>query len=62
MLDVVANLPPDVLGLYGQTFERAEKLFGASLAQTFLGFVAISRAGWRESDFRVLLPRATDEE
>jgi tetratricopeptide (TPR) repeat protein len=62
MLDIVANLPSDVLGLYTESFERAEKLFGASLAQAFLGFIAISRAGWRESDFRVLLPRATGKE
>lgn len=48
--------------LYGQTFERAAKLFGASWAQAFLGFIAISRAGWRESDFRVLPPRATGKE
>ena len=62
MLDIVANMPSDVLGLYTASFERAEKLFGASLAQAFLGFIAISRAGWRESDFRGLLPRATGED
>lgn len=62
MLDVVANLPSDVLGIYTASFERAEKLFGSALAQAFLGFIAISRAGWRESDFRVLLPRATGKE
>ena len=62
MLDIVADLPSDVLGVYTASFERAEKLFGSALAQAFLGFIAVSRAGWRESDFRVLLPRATGEE
>jgi tetratricopeptide (TPR) repeat protein len=61
MLDIVAELPTDVHSLYAESFERAEKLFGASLAQAFLGFIAISRAGWRESDFRMLLPRASGE-
>ena len=61
MLEIVAGLPSDVPGLYGQTFERAEKLFGSLWAQAFLGFIATGRAGWRENDFRVLLPRATGE-
>ncbi len=61
MLDIVAELPTDVLSLYRATIERAEKLFGNYLARTFLGFIAVTRAGWRESDFRSLLPRLGGE-
>jgi hypothetical protein len=62
MLDIVADLSTDVFGLYTESFERAEKLFGRALAQAFLGFIATGRGGWRESDFRMLLPRATGKE
>jgi tetratricopeptide (TPR) repeat protein len=61
MLDIVATLPTDVAGLYNDTFERAEKLFGESLARAFLGAIAVSRAGWREVDLRALLPRMSGE-
>jgi WD40 repeat protein len=57
MLDIVAALPTDIVGLYGATFERAEELYGHDFARAFLGAIAVSRGGWRESDFRVLLPR-----
>jgi hypothetical protein len=60
MLDTVTGFPPDIPGLYAHTFERAEELFGA-LACGFLGLIAVSRGGWRESDFRILLPRASGE-
>jgi tetratricopeptide (TPR) repeat protein len=61
MLEHIAKFPGDIPGLYGHTFGRAEKLFGASLARCFLGLIAVGRAGWRESDFRVLLPRVSGE-
>ena len=61
MLDGVAAFPPDIAGLYAHTFKRAEDLFGAKLTLGFLGLIAVSRAGWRESDFRLLLPRASGE-
>ena len=61
MLDIVAELPTDVLGLYTATIERTEQLFGIYLARAFLGFITVSRAGWRESDFRALLPRVSGE-
>ena len=61
MLDRIANFPPDIPGLYAQAFARAEHLFGASQVRGFLGLIAVSRAGWRESDFRVLLPRSSGE-
>ncbi len=61
MVDVVAGLPADIQGLYNAGFRRAEELFDTYLAQSFVGFIAVSRGGWRESDFRVLLPRASGE-
>lgn len=61
MLDTIASFPVDIPGLYAHTFARAEELFGAGLTRGFLGLIAVSRAGWRESDFRLLLPRATGE-
>jgi tetratricopeptide (TPR) repeat protein len=61
MLDIVAGLPADIIGLYGSTFDRAEELYGRDLAVAFLGLIALSRGGWRESDFRVLLPRLTGQ-
>jgi tetratricopeptide (TPR) repeat protein len=61
MLDIVAGLPADIPGLYAHTFDRAKELFGAPLVRGFLGLIAVSRGGWRESDFRALLPRASGE-
>lgn len=61
MLDTIATYPVDIPGLYAHTFERAEELFGARLARGFLALTAVSRAGWRESDFRTLLPILSGE-
>ena len=61
MLDVVGGMPPDISRLYRATFDRAAELFGAAAVQAFLGLIAASRAGWRESDFRQLLPRVSGE-
>src|SRR5262249_13604123 len=61
MLDVVAELSTDFAGLYRLSFGRAEELFGVRLAQAFIGFIAVSRFGWREVDFRSLLPRRSGE-
>ncbi len=61
MLDVVAELPIDIPGLYRTGFERAEELFGVFAARAFIGLIAVSRAGWRESDFRSLVPRLSGE-
>jgi hypothetical protein len=61
MLDTIAGFPADIPGLYGVLFTRAEELFGTGLAQCFLGLIAVSRGGWRESDFRILLPRLSGE-
>jgi tetratricopeptide (TPR) repeat protein len=61
MVDFVAALPANIVGLYESTFVRSEELFGANLAQAFLQLIAVSRSGWREGDFRTLLPRLTGE-
>ena len=61
MLDIIASISTDIPGLYAHTFARAEGLFGANVVWGFLGLIAVSRAGWRESDFRILLPRASGE-
>ena len=61
MLDIVGELPADIPGLYRASFERAEQQFGMFPARAFIGFIAVSRAGWRETDFRSLLPRASGE-
>ncbi|MGE0290071.1 MAG: tetratricopeptide repeat protein [Bradyrhizobium sp.] len=57
MLDIVAALPTDTVGLYTATFDRSEALFGRQFTTAFLRLIAISRGGWRENDFKVLLPR-----
>jgi tetratricopeptide (TPR) repeat protein len=61
MLNIVGALQIDVPALYRVTFDRAQELFGARFAQAFLGLIGLSRAGWRESDFRALLPRLSKE-
>ena len=62
MLDIVADMPNTIPGIYKAGFERAGELFGQSLAQAFIGCIAISRAGWRELDFRALLSGSGGEE
>jgi hypothetical protein len=61
LIDKIAAFAPDVLGLYGASFDRAYELFGASLARAFLALIALSRSGWRETDLRALLPRVSGE-
>ncbi len=57
VLDLIERLPTDILDLYRATFARAEARFGVPLVCSFLGLIAVSRAGWRQLDFRALLPR-----
>jgi ankyrin repeat protein len=61
LVDTVAVYPIDIAGLYNHTFARAEEAFGANLTRGFLGLIAVSRAGWRESDFRTLLPQVSGD-
>ena len=59
LLAVVDAMPADVEGLYGWLLERAEQLHGKAWTQAFVNLIAVSRAGWRESDFRALIPKLT---
>ena len=52
------GLPPDVDGLLAVMLARSEKQFGAGWARAFVCLTALSRSGWREADYKVLLPRA----
>ena len=61
MLDIVGVMPADISLLYRATFDRAAELFGAAVAPAFIGLIAVSREGWRESDFRQLLPPVSGE-
>ncbi len=61
LVDIVGAMPADILRLYRATFDRAAELLGAAVTQAFIGLIAASRAGWRESDFRQLLPRVSGE-
>ena len=61
MLDTVGAMPTDILLLYRATFDRAAELLGAAAPSAFIGLIAASRAGWRESDFRQLLPQVSGE-
>ena len=54
-------MPTDIFRLYRATFDRAAELLGAAAASAFIGLIAASRAGWRESDFRQLLPQVSGE-
>lgn len=56
MADLVTTMPPDVRGLYRTVIARAERTFGGATVSAFLGAIAVSRLGWRESDFRALMP------
>ena len=61
MIDLIADMPADIPGLYRSTFDHAAALFGATYTAAFLGLIAVGRGGWRESDFRALLTTLTGE-
>jgi tetratricopeptide (TPR) repeat protein len=61
MLDLIADMPADIPGLYRSAFDHATGLFGASYTAVFLGLIAVGRGGWRESDLRALLTALTGE-
>jgi tetratricopeptide (TPR) repeat protein len=60
MADMAAGFPADVPGLYRASFDRAAASFGAA-ARIFIGLIAVGRQGWRESDFRAVMPRLTGQ-
>jgi tetratricopeptide (TPR) repeat protein len=60
-LDAVGDMPGDISRLYRATFDRAAERLGAAAAPAFVGLLAVSRTGWRESDLRQLLPQVSGE-
>ncbi|MDE2470483.1 MAG: tetratricopeptide repeat protein [Bradyrhizobium sp.] len=61
MLDAVGDMPGDISRIYRATFDRAAERLGAAVAPAFVGLLAVSRTGWRESDLRQLLPQVSGE-
>jgi tetratricopeptide (TPR) repeat protein len=62
MVDTVAAYSTDIAGLFARMFERAEEIFGVGIVRAFLGLIAVGRAGWRESDFRAVVPGLSGED
>lgn len=60
LVDTAERMPPSVAGLYGWLLAQTEKVVGPSAARAFAALIAISRAGWRESDLMRLIPPAAD--
>ena len=61
LLAVAQEMPPEVEAMYGWMLDRAEQIFGKEWAQAFVNLIAVSRAGWRESDLRALMPTVSGE-
>ncbi|ABE61920.1 Tetratricopeptide TPR_2 [Nitrobacter hamburgensis X14] len=61
MLDTVGAMSTDILRLYHATFDSAAELLGPAVTSAFIGLISASRTGWRESDFRQLLPQVSGE-
>jgi tetratricopeptide (TPR) repeat protein len=61
LLSVVEQLPPDVAGLYEWMLAHTEEIWGETWARAFANVTALSRAGWRDSDYERLLPTVTGE-
>ena len=49
--------PPDVAGMYAYLLTRLEARFGEAPVRAFALALALSRSGWRDTDFRELAPR-----
>jgi tetratricopeptide (TPR) repeat protein len=60
LISVARELPGEVEALYVWMLRRAEELHGA-FARSFAELIAVSRAGWRETDFQVLMPNLLGE-
>ncbi|MBU0609305.1 MAG: DUF4062 domain-containing protein, partial [Armatimonadetes bacterium] len=62
LLYVANRLPAEIEGLYGEMLDRAGEIWGEAWARDFAELIAISRGGWRELDFQVLLPELTGDD
>ncbi len=49
------EMPADIDGMYGYLFVKTRQRFGGDFVNAFLGYLAISRYGLRESDLEKLL-------
>lgn len=58
---LVEGMPGDAGELYNWMLDGADRRFGARWTRAFTNAVAVSRAGWREADLRVLMPRLSGE-
>jgi tetratricopeptide (TPR) repeat protein len=61
-LDAAEKLPADVPGLYVELLDRAERVFGKVWTDAFVDLIAVSRAGWRESDLRILMSTVSGQQ
>jgi hypothetical protein len=63
MLERAAVLPHDLPGSYKALFDRVarERYLGPVLTSAFLAMLVAGRAGWRESDFRAVLPKISGQ-
>lgn len=61
MLDAVGAMPADIPLLCRATFDSAAQLLSPAIAAAFIGLLSAGRTGWRESDFRQLLPQVGGE-
>lgn len=61
LLHTVHSLPTDLHGIYLWILQRARDLHGKALTDEFVKLTAVSRYGLRESDYRILLPKLTDQ-
>jgi tetratricopeptide (TPR) repeat protein len=55
------NLPIDAAGVYGELLGRAEDDWGKAWTRALLDLIALSRAGWRESDLAALVEKASGQ-
>ncbi len=62
LLDVAGELPAEIEDLYGWLLRESEETWGEAWAREFACLIALSRGGWRESDFEKLLPARTGED
>jgi tetratricopeptide (TPR) repeat protein len=58
LLSEAHGLPGEIEGLYAAMLARAEKAYGARWARPFACLLALSRQGWRESDFETMMAPA----
>ncbi|MCP4994023.1 MAG: ATP-binding protein, partial [Gammaproteobacteria bacterium] len=61
IVSTAKEMPSSVTRLYGWMLDRAEDLFGEGWVQAFVNLITVSRNGWREKDFEVLIPVLTDK-